>query len=65
MGGVSVQNIAYDIEDKTAIYQQARALAVKKAKQKAKEMAEAVGISLGRPLSINEENSWDYPRYYG
>jgi uncharacterized protein YggE len=36
---VQLQNIAYDIEDKTPYFKQARELAFKKAEQKAQELA--------------------------
>jgi hypothetical protein len=36
---VQLQNISYDIQDKTALYAQARDLAFKKAQQKAEQLA--------------------------
>lgn len=63
---VNVSGISYDIEDKKAVYQEARAAAIAKAKQKAQEMADGVGVNLTRAISISENNSRDNPMpYYG
>jgi len=62
---VKIDNIKYDLEDKTEVYTKAREMAVQKAKQKAKEMTDLVGIKLWKPISIQEENSRDNPIYYG
>lgn len=66
VAGVNVSGISYDIEDKKAVYQEARAAAIAKAKQKAQEMADGVGVDLTRAISISENNSRDNPMpYYG
>ncbi|HOQ78924.1 MAG TPA: SIMPL domain-containing protein [Candidatus Absconditabacterales bacterium] len=54
IGGVIVENIAYDIEDKTPYYSQARKLAMEKAYEKAKELAKIAGVKLLKPISISE-----------
>ena len=50
MGGIT-----YDIEDKTALFSQARELAFKKAQQKATELAKLGGVELLRPVSITDD----------
>lgn len=63
---VNVSDISYDIEDKMKVYQEARAAAITKAKQKAQELADGVGVDLGKAMSITENNSRDNPMpYYG
>lgn len=51
---VIVENIAYDIEDKTPYYSQARKLAMEKAYEKAKELAKIAWVKLLKPISISE-----------
>jgi len=57
---VFVNNVNYDIDDKTEYYSQARKLALEKAEQKAKELAEFAWVKLWKPISISEERSYDY-----
>ena len=57
---VFVNNVNYDIDDKTEYYSQARKLALEKADQKAKELAEFAWVKLWKPISISEERSYDY-----
>ena len=57
---VLVNNISYDIYDKTTYYSEARKLAMAKAYQKAQELAELWGVRLWKPISIQEERSYDY-----
>lgn len=54
VAGVQIQSTAYDIDDKTALYHEARDLAIAKARQKAEDMAKASGVSLGKVVSISE-----------
>ncbi len=61
--GVQIQNTSYDIDDKTEFYKEARDLAIKKARQKAEEMAKATGISIGKVTSISESQSYNPPMY--
>ncbi len=58
---VIINNIAYDIEDKTPYYSQARELAMEKANQKAKELAKVAGVKLLKPISISESIDTYYP----
>ena len=51
---VVVNSIQFTIEDATALQMQARSLAVKDAEAKAKTLAAASGVSLGKPITITE-----------
>lgn len=51
---VVVNSIQFMIEDPTPLQAQARVLAVKDAEVKAQTLAEASGVSLGKPLTITE-----------
>lgn len=59
---VVVNNIQFMIEDTTPLQTQARALAVKNAEAKAGTLAEASGVTLGRPVTITEINSGGGPQ---
>ncbi len=58
---VRINNVNYDIEDKTPYYTQARELAMKKANQKAKELANVAWVNLLKPISISENLNTYYP----
>ena len=60
IGGVLVNNISYDIEDKAPFYKEARKLAMEKAHQKASDLAEYANVKLWDPISIIENRSYDY-----
>lgn len=64
IGGVLLNNISYDIYDKTPFYQEARKLAMEKAHQKAADLAEYGDVKLGKPLSIAESRGYDYAVRY-
>ena len=51
---VVVNSIQFMIEDPTPLQGQARALAVKHAEAKAQTLAEASGVTLGKPITITE-----------
>ena len=57
---VFVNSINYDIDDKTEYYSQARELALKKANQKAEDLAKYAWVNLWKPVSISEQWSSDY-----
>jgi len=63
-GANNVSNLSFRIDDLTDVQNQARAEAIKKAKEKAAGMAKAGGFRLGRLLSFNEDTPY-YPVYYG
>ena len=51
---VVVNSIQFMMEDPTPLQAQARALAVKDAEMKAQTLAEAGGVTLGKPITITE-----------
>ena len=51
---VVVNSIQFMIEDTTPLQAQARSLAVKNAEAKAQTLAEAGGVTLGKPITITE-----------
>lgn len=57
---VLINNISYDVDDKTEYYSQARKLALEKAEQKANDLANYAGVKLGKPVSIVENRNYDY-----
>jgi len=59
--GVQIQSTSYDIDDKTPLYREARDLAIAKARQKAEDIAKSSGISLGKIISVSENQSYISP----
>ena len=62
-GANSVSQLSFEVDDLTAVQNEARAQAIEKAKAKAQSMAQAGGFKLGRLLSIDEGSS--PAPYYG
>ncbi len=62
-GANSVSGLTFKIDDPTRAENEARKVAISKAKEKAKSVASAGGFSLGRLLSIDENNG--PPIFYG
>ena len=58
---VVVNSIQFMIEDLTPLEIQARSLAVKDAETKAQTLAEASGVTLGKPITITETTSGGSP----
>ena len=58
---VVVNSIQFMIEDSTPLQTQARALAVKNAAAKAQTLAEAGGVTLGKPVTITEMSAGGSP----
>ena len=54
---VVVNSIQFMIEDTTALQTQARGLAVKDAEAKAQTLADASGVTLGKPIAITETSN--------
>lgn len=61
-GANSVSQLSFTIDDRTKVEQEARAEAIRKAREKAEATAQAGGFRLGRLLSI-DENFGPYPYY--
>ncbi len=53
---IQIGNISFDIEDKTKLFTEARKLAFEKSKQKAQELANLSGVTLGKPVSVIDES---------
>ena len=58
---VVVNSIQFMVEDPTPLQAQARALAAKDAAAKAQTLAEASGVTLGKPVTITETTSGGRP----
>jgi len=56
---VEIQNIQFDVEDKTELFKQSRELAYQKALEKANQYAELSGRKIGKVLTITEGVSRD------
>lgn len=63
-GANTVSQLAFAIDDPTAVEMEARKEAMEKAKAKAEEIAEAGGFSVGRLLSVDENNYYPRPMMY-
>ncbi len=63
-GANSVSQLTFTIDDPTAVQNEARNEAIRKAKEKAEGMAEAGGFRLGKLISISEQGANQFPRYY-
>jgi len=64
-GANTVNNVQFDVANKDAALKAARADAVKDAQAKAKELAEASGLTLGEIQSIGFSDSVPYPIFDG
>ena len=64
-GANTVNSVQFDVADKDEALKTARADAVKDAQEKAKELAEASGLSLGEIQSIGFVDSNPYPVFDG
>lgn len=61
-GANNVSQLSFQIDDPTALKDEARAQAIEKAQAKAKMVAKAGGFKVGRLLSIEEGSDINYPR---
>ena len=64
-GANTVNNIQFDVDDKDAALQTARAEAIQDAQAKAQELAEASGVTLGELQTINFIDTPMYPIFDG
>jgi uncharacterized protein YggE len=62
-GANTAGGIGFDVQDRTAAYNEALAQAMEKARARAEIMAKACGVKLGRVLTINESSSYSGPVY--
>ncbi len=58
---IVVNSIQFMIDDTTEFQKQARSLAVKDAEAKAQTLAEASGVTLGKPVTISENTYFESP----
>src|SRR5262249_23814186 len=63
-GANNVNNIQFDLADKTKALSDARAAAVKNAKQEADELASAAGVSIVNVQTINYSENTPGPIFY-
>jgi len=64
-GANTVNSIQFDVADKDAALKDARAEAVKDAKEKAQELADAAGVQLGDVQTIGFYDNVSYPVFEG
>ena len=64
-GANTVNSIQFDVADKSEALKDARAEAVKNAKEQAKELTDAAGVKLGEVLTIGFYDSSPYPVFDG
>jgi hypothetical protein len=62
-GVTNVNNVQYDVADKSAIQSEARAAAIEDAKAKAAELAELMGVQVGDVVAISEYSYSATPYY--
>ncbi len=60
-GANRFEGISFSIRDAKSLTQKARAAAVDDARQQAKVYAEAMGVALGRPFSLQAGQAYDHP----
>ncbi len=67
IGALKISNVSgldFTVDNKDEFIAQARAEAIKKAKEQAKTMAKQLGVKLGKVMYINEQGNY-MPMYYG
>jgi hypothetical protein len=64
-GANTINSIQFDVADKSEALKQARAAAVKDAKQQAEELANDAGLTLGEIQSISFYDTQPYPMFEG
>lgn len=62
VGANTINNVSFSVDDTSRLLQEARKAAFADAKSKAQTYADAAGISLGKILSISEDQTSDAPR---
>ncbi len=53
-GATSVNGLSFGIDDTTSLEQEARVKAIENARQRAQNLADALGVTLGAPIIVNE-----------
>lgn len=62
-GANTISSLNFSIEDPGELQQEARKLALEKAKEKAKELADVAGVKLGKVITFSE-SSVSFPPFY-
>lgn len=62
-GVTEIYNVQYDVSNRAELYRQALALAIEAAGEKAKTMAEPLGLTRLKPESVTENASYGYSVY--
>ncbi len=62
-GANEVQSLSFGIEDTSELEAEARAAAVADAKDRAEQLADGLGVTLGEPLSVSDSYSSGSPMY--
>jgi uncharacterized protein YggE len=62
-GANEVQSLSFGIEDTSALEAEARAAAIADAKDRAGQLADGLGVTLGEPLSVSDSYSSGAPVY--
>ncbi len=63
-GITSINDVALTIEDTSALEAEARVEALAEARSQAQSIADAMGATLGKPVSYYESTGGSYPTYY-
>lgn len=61
VGGISIDNSSFIVDDMDAAMLKAREAAFADAKTKAQQLADLAGVDLGAPVTINDQSSPNYP----
>jgi len=64
-GANTIYNLSFGIEDSAALEQEARVQAVENARQRAEQLAAALGLTVGEPIIISETLNQGIPFAYG
>lgn len=63
-GATSINGLSFGIDDTSALEQDARVKAIEDARQRAQNLADALGVTLGAPIIVNEAlGGGGYPMY--
>ena len=63
-GANEIQGVNLTIEDPDSLKQEARKLAISKAKEKAQDLAKEAGLTLGKVVSVSESGGYPIPQPY-
>ena len=64
LGVTNVSGLSFEIDDEDGLRREAREMAIQEAKEKARELAKDLGVSLVRITSYSSNEGDVYPQYY-